>query len=156
MMRHLLVTAVAGAVLAGLGCSHSALAQKQGGILKVYHRDSPASMSILEEATISTVLPMMGVFNNLVVYDQNVKQNSLQSVVPDLATSWETSEDGTQLTFKLREGVKWHDGKSFTAKDVACTWDLLLGKGQEKLRTNPRKIWYQNVESVTGISDSEA
>jgi peptide/nickel transport system substrate-binding protein len=156
MMRHLLVTAVAGAALAGLGGSHPALAQKQGGVLKVYHRDSPASMSILEEATLSVVLPMMGVFNNLVVYDQNVKQNSLQSIVPDLATSWETSEDGTQLTFKLREGVKWHDGKSFTAKDVACTWDLLLGKGQEKLRTNPRKIWYQNVESVTGNSDSEA
>jgi peptide/nickel transport system substrate-binding protein len=156
MMRHLLVTAVAGAVLAGLGGSHPALAQKQGGILKVYHRDSPASMSILEEATISTVLPMMGVFNNLVVYDQNVKQNSLQSIVPDLATSWETSEDGTQLTFKLREGVKWHDGKPFTAKDVVCTWDLLLGKGQEKLRTNPRKIWYHNVDSVTANDDGEA
>src|SRR3954449_6646476 len=111
MMRRVLVTVVAGAALAGLGGTHPALAQKQGGILKVYHRDSPASMSILEEATISTVLPMMGVFNNLVVYDQNVKQNSLQSIAPDLATSWETSEDGTQLTFKLREGVKWHDGK---------------------------------------------
>jgi ABC-type transport system substrate-binding protein len=56
-------------------------------------------MSILEEATISVVLPMMGVFNNLVVYDQNMKQNSLNSIVPDLATSWEFSEDGTQLTF---------------------------------------------------------
>jgi|SRR5690242_18204631 len=112
MMRHLLVTGVAGVALAGLAGSHSALVQKQAGILKVYHRDSPASMSILEEATISTVLPMMGVFNNLVVYDQNVKQNSLQSIVPDLTTSWETSEDGTQLTFKLREGVKWHDGKT--------------------------------------------
>jgi peptide/nickel transport system substrate-binding protein len=88
------------------------------------------------------VLPMMGVFNNLVVCDQNVSRNSLQSIVPDLATSWETSEDGTQLTFKLREGVKWHDDKPFTAKDVVCTWDLLLGKGQEKLRTNPRKIWF--------------
>ncbi len=42
-------------------------------VLRVYHRDSPTSMSILEEATISTVLPMMGVFNNLVIYDQNVK-----------------------------------------------------------------------------------
>jgi peptide/nickel transport system substrate-binding protein len=156
MMRRLLVAVVAGAALAGLGGTHPALAQKQGGILKVYHRDSPASMSILEEATISTVLPMMGVFNNLVVYDQNVKQNSLQSIVPDLATNWETSEDGTQLTFKLRDGVKWHDGKPFTAKDVVCTWDLLLGKVQEKLRTNPRKIWYHNVDSVTANGDGEA
>ena len=156
MIRQFQAAIIASFVLVGLGVSQPALAQKQGGILKVYHRDSPASMSILEEATISTVFPMMGVFNNLVVYDQNVKQNSLQSIVPDLATSWETSEDGHQLSFKLRDGVKWHDGKPFTAKDVVCTWDLLLGKAQEKLRTNPRKIWYYNVESVTANGDSEA
>jgi len=43
-----------------------AFAQKSGGVLKVHHQDSPASMSIIEEATYSTVVPMMGVFNNLV------------------------------------------------------------------------------------------
>ena len=65
------------ALFLGLAGAGSAIAQKSGGVLRVYHRDSPASMSILEEATISTVLPMMGVFNNLVLYDQHVKQNSL-------------------------------------------------------------------------------
>ena len=55
----------------------AALAQKAGGILRVYHRDSPASMSIHEEGTNSTEIPMMGVFNNLVIYDQHVAQNSL-------------------------------------------------------------------------------
>src|SRR5215831_10818252 len=126
-----------------------ALAQKSGGVLKIYHRDSPASMSILEEATNSTEIPMMGVFNNLVLYNQDVPQNSLQSIVPDLATDWSWNEDGTELTFRLREGVKWHDGQPFTANDVKCTWDLLLGKSQEKLRANPRKAWYQNVDEVT-------
>jgi peptide/nickel transport system substrate-binding protein len=96
-----------------------ALAQKAGGVLKVYNRDSPASMSILEEAQLSSVLSMMGVFNNLVVYDQYVAQNSEQSIVPELATDWSWSEDGTRLTFKLREGVKWHDGKPFTAMPPA-------------------------------------
>jgi hypothetical protein len=111
-----------------------ASAQKAGGVLKVYNRDSPASMSILEEATLSTVLSMMGVFNNLVVYDQHVAQNSEQSIVPELATDWSWSEDGTRLTFKLREGVKWHDGKPFTARDVKCTWDLLTGKANDRPR----------------------
>jgi peptide/nickel transport system substrate-binding protein len=46
--------------------------QKAGGILKLWHFDSPASMSILEEATRATVQPMMGVFNNLVLYDQHI------------------------------------------------------------------------------------
>ena len=75
-------------------------------------------MSILEEATYSTVVPMMGVFNNLVMYKQDEPQNSLQSIVPDLATDWSWSEDGTELSLKLRRGIKWHDGKPFTAADV--------------------------------------
>jgi Bacterial extracellular solute-binding proteins, family 5 Middle len=57
-----------------------------------------------------------------------VAQNSLQSIVPDLATDWSWNEDGTELTFRLRSGVKWHDGHPFTANDVNRTWDLLLGK----------------------------
>src|SRR6202140_496135 len=106
--------AAVGLGLAG-GASGTALAQKQGGTLRIYHRDSPASMSIHEEGTDGVIMPMMGVFNNLVVFDQNVAQNSMQSIVPELATSWSWNEDGTQLTFKLREGVKWHDFKPFTA-----------------------------------------
>src|SRR5215471_21841890 len=114
MRRAATMAVVAAALVAGMG---AALAQKQGGVLRVYHRDSPANMSIYEEGTISVVAPIMGVFNNLVVFDPNVKQNSLKSIVPDLAESWSWSEDGTELTFKLRDGVKWHDGKPFTAAD---------------------------------------
>ena len=106
-------------------------------------------MSILEESTRAAEEPMMAVFNNLVMYDQHVAQNSLESIVPDLATSWEWSEDGKELTFPLHQGVKWHDGKPFTAADVKCTWDLLMGLGSDKLRVNPRKSWYDNVEEVT-------
>jgi len=89
-----------------LVAAEPAAAQKSGGVLKIYHWDSPASMSIHEEATYSTVVPMMGVFNNLVMYDQHVPQNSLQSIVPDLATSWSWNEEGTELSFKLRRGIR--------------------------------------------------
>jgi peptide/nickel transport system substrate-binding protein len=65
-----------------------ALAQKPGGVLKMYSPDSPASMSILEEATFVAEGPMMGMFNNLVIFDQHVKQNSQDSIVPDLAAGW--------------------------------------------------------------------
>src|SRR5271165_2451953 len=140
----------------GLPAARDAAAQKAGGVLKVYHRDSPASMSVLEEASLSTSMPMMAVFNNLVLYDQQVAQNSLASIVPDLATEWSWSEDGRQLVFKLRNGVKWHDGKPFTAADVKCTWDLLLGKANTKLRLNPRRAWYNNVEEVVANGDTEA
>ena len=121
----------------------------------MYSPDSPASMSIHEEGTISVVLPMMGVFNNLVMFDQHKRQNSLDGIVPDLAESWKWSEDGKTLTFALRSGVKWHDGKPFTAQDVKCTWDLLTGKSSDKLRLNPRKSWYRNLEEVTVNGDYE-
>jgi peptide/nickel transport system substrate-binding protein len=135
--------------------AQTALAQKAGGILKIYNRDSPPSMSILEESALSTVLPMMGVFNNLVIYNQHVAQNSAQTIGPELATDWEWSEEGTRLTFKLREGVKWHDGQPLTAQDVKCTWDLLTGKAREKLRINPRRSWYDNLEDLTVDGDDE-
>src|SRR3984893_14229820 len=100
--------AVALSLLAALFAAEPALAQKQGGILKMYNPDSPASMSIHEEATIVSERPMMGVFNNLVMFDQHVKQNSLASIVPDLATGWSWNEDGTELTLPLRQGITWH------------------------------------------------
>ena len=147
--------AAAGGLLAAMAVADPASAQKQGGVLTAYSLDSPASMSIHEEATVFAQRPMMGVFNNLVMYKQHVPQNRLQSIVPDLATGWSWNEDGTELTFPLRQGITWHDGKPFTAKDVKCTWDMLTGKATEKLRVNPRKAWYRNLEEVTTNGDYE-
>ena len=95
LIRAFVVLAV---LLLTLDVGDTALAQKQGGTLRIYHRDSPASMLIHEEGTVGVIMPMMGVFNNLVIFDQHVPQNSLQSIVPELATSWAWSEDGTELT----------------------------------------------------------
>ena len=145
-----------GGALALLVCSAgTALAQKSGGVLKVYHRENPPSASILEEATASTTIPFMPVFNNLVMYDQQVAQNSAETIVLDLAKSWAWNAEKTELTFQLQEGVKWHDGKPFTARDVVCTFDLLLDKAPQRLRRNPRKSWFTNVDFVTARSDSE-
>src|ERR1700681_1340307 len=101
IMERRLRTLAAGLAAVVVGAfAGPALAQKSGGILRIYHRDSPASMSILEEATNSSEIPMMGVFNNLVMFDQHIAQNSISDIVPDLATSWSWSADGKHLTFK--------------------------------------------------------
>ena len=52
------------------------------------------------------------IFNGLLKYDKNL------NLVGDLAESWEISPDGLTITFKLRRGVKWQDGREFTAEDV--------------------------------------
>jgi peptide/nickel transport system substrate-binding protein len=146
---------IAGGLLAAMAIANPALGQKSGGILQMPGFASPASMSIHEESTIAAGIPLMGVFNNLIVFDQHVAQNSLASIVPDLATGWSWSEDGTQLTFPLRQGVKWHDGKPFTARDVKCTWEALMERSADKFRINPRKAWYRNVEEITTNGDQE-
>lgn len=131
------------------------IAQKQGGTLRIYHRDNPPSASIHEEATVSTNMPFMGIFNNLVIFDQTKDTNSTETIIPDLAESWAWDSTNTKLTFKLRQGVKWHDGKPFTAQDVKCTFDKLTGKDKDAFRKNPRAIWYQNLADVTVNGDHE-
>jgi peptide/nickel transport system substrate-binding protein len=142
------------AFLAALSIATTASAEKPGGTLRIYNPESIASLSMLEEFA-NAELPIMGMFNNLVMFDQHVAQNSLQSIVPDLASSWSWDEEGTDLTFQLRQGVRWHDGKPFTAQDVKCTWDLYLETGPEKLRINPRKSYYYNLAAVTTNGDYE-
>ena len=97
--------ALATAILAGLAISTAQAAEpKHGGILKFYHRETPPSLSIHEEATFSVNAPAMGVFNNLVIYDQHIPQTSIDTIVPELATSWAWDKANTALTFKLRSG----------------------------------------------------
>src|SRR5258708_11186009 len=148
----------AGIFVAFVMAAAPSYAQKQAGTLKISNRDNPPSASIHEESTISVNQPFMAVFNNLVLFDPNEKVNSPDHIVPDLAESWAWNDDKTKLTFKLRQGVKWHDGKPFTSADVKCTWDAVMGKGDEKLdivRKSPRKIWNINLDDVTTNAHSE-
>src|SRR5882724_5914855 len=158
-LRLAFVAAATAALVTGVFVTSAspAFAQKQGGTLRISHRDNPPSASIHEESTISVVQPFMAVFNNLVVFDPKEKVNSPDHIVPDLAEGWAWDASNTKLTFKLRSGVTWHDGKPFTAKDVKCTFDALIG-GEEKseiIRKNPRKIWYVNLKDVAATGDSE-
>lgn len=56
------------------------------------------------------------------IFDRLILQNELQQLEPGLAVSWKPIDDLT-WEFKLREGVKFHDGTDFTADDVVCTWE---------------------------------
>ena len=136
-------------VVAACGFAASAIAQKSGGILKIPLRENPGSASIVEESSIYANFPFMGVFNNLVLFDQQDKMARLESIKPDLATEWSWSADNKVVTFKLREGVKWHDGKPFTSADVQCTWDTILEKRNANWRKNVRKQWYHNLKDVS-------
>ena len=130
-----------------------ALAQKHGGWLTLPHIDTPPSPSIQEEATASVVIPFMPLFNNLVIFDQHIARHTMETIRPELAELWKWNEGGTDLTFTLRQGVKWHDGRPFTAADVKCTWDMVSGLTPGKIRKSPRQAWFNNLREITVDGD---
>jgi peptide/nickel transport system substrate-binding protein len=124
---------------------------KSGGILTVMQReDLPQGFAIHETSTISTVWPSMPCFNNLVIFDPLKKQESLDTVLGELAEKWSWQDNYRNLVFFLRKDVKWHDGQPFTSRDVKYTFDMVreAPDAQGKLRINPRKDWYANVDRI--------
>jgi peptide/nickel transport system substrate-binding protein len=144
--------AVLGLVLSLLSASPSAAqTPKAGGWLNARLReDLPQGFAIHETSTISTLWPAMPCFNNLVLFDPLVSTHSADHLVGELAERWSWQDNYRNLVFFLRAGVRWHDGAPFSARDVKFTFDMLreTRDAPARLRINPRRDWYANVESV--------
>src|SRR2546426_3869997 len=152
---HLLAAALGLALTASVAVSGvgpaTAQAPKPGGTVNVMLReDLPQGFAVDETSTYSTSFPSLPCFNNLVFFDQAKPTESLDTIVGDLAEKWSWQDNYKNLVFFLRKDVKWHDGKPFTSKDVKFTFDVLreAPDAPAKLRINPRKDWYANVEAI--------
>ncbi|HXZ44699.1 MAG TPA: ABC transporter substrate-binding protein, partial [archaeon] len=123
---------------------------RSGGLLNATLEEAPPSFSIHEEATAAAVWPVMPCYNNLVLFDPLKPQESLNTIVGELAEQWAWQDGGKALVFHLRKGVAWHDGQPFSSKDVKYTFDVVREApgAPGKLRVNPRKLWYENVASL--------
>ncbi len=124
---------------------------KYGGVLTLMQREElPQGLSIIETSTIATVWPASPCFNNLVYFDPAKPMESPDTIVGELAEKWSWQEHYRNLVFFLRRDVKWHDGQPFSSKVVKLTFDLLREAPAvtTKLRLNPRKDWYANVEAI--------
>lgn len=127
--RSLLLLLLCGLFLSA--CSHSETPQPA---IKKSVSATPATGDSLVEGTIgeaSTLVPILAsdasshavagqIYNGLVKYDKNL------NIVADLAESFDISPDGLTITFHLRRGVKWHDGKPFTSRDVLYTYRVIV------------------------------
>jgi peptide/nickel transport system substrate-binding protein len=126
-------------------------APKSGSTLNLMQREDLAQgFAVHETATISDVWPAGPCFNNLVIFDPAKKVESQDTIIGELAEKWSWQDNYKNLVFSLRKDVKWHDGKPFTSRDVKFTFDVVRGAAdaQGKLRLNPRKDWYANVEAI--------
>lgn len=112
----------------------AAAAPKQGGTVVVVQSADPGSLNpaITTGGPIHTVTDQ--IFNGLVGLDDNLNP------VPELADSWEISEDGKTYTFKLHEGVKWHDGEPFTSADVKFSFEEALLKYHSRTKAGLEKV----------------
>jgi len=88
---------------------------------------------------------------NRVLFDGLTKPGKDLAPSPDLAESWTTAPDGLSWTFKLRSGVKWSDGKPFTADDVAFTFNDVVLKKELGAQGAAN---YSAVKSVTVVDPS--
>lgn len=91
----------------------------RGETLVVIHIGDPKSFNPDAKADDPLYAIASNIFNKLVTLDVDY------NVIPDLAESWEVSPDGKVFTFRLRKGVKWHDGTPFTCKDVEYTFEAI-------------------------------
>jgi peptide/nickel transport system substrate-binding protein len=88
------------------------------------------------------------IFNQLVMFDINYRECVPETIVGDLAESWEMSQDGTEITFKLRQGVKWHDGVPFTSNDVIYSMDKMNDVNRSVISE-----WFPAYESTEKIDN---
>lgn len=132
-------------VLAALGCnapaqqststSSAGAEPKRGGILTLSHRgDPPGAWDTMRVTNydLTVVAPSIFGDRNLV---KNCREDTWQ-ICPGLATSWESNKDFTEWTFKIRQGVQWHDGQPFTDQDAKFWLDLSVygAKSGDKVR----------------------
>lgn len=106
----------------GVALSAQAFGQSSGGTMVMIAQPEPPSLApyLSTSGPIGLVAPK--IYNGLLDYDLDLNP------VGELAVSYDTSEDGKTVTFKLREGVTWHDGAPFTSADVQFTIMEVLKK----------------------------
>jgi peptide/nickel transport system substrate-binding protein len=117
--------------------------QKYGGTLKVGTTDfghmDPALMGVSSGS---------GMYSN-VAYDNATLTWYDGTIKPDLLESWTISDDVTKYTFKVREGVRFHDGKLLTADDIAFTFNRLL----DEATASPARDQLAFIKNVTAPDD---
>jgi peptide/nickel transport system substrate-binding protein len=113
-----------GAMLGGAtGARAAAMVGKRGGVWRMAIPGNPTAYPITIPGKLVDILVDKTIFSTLVKYEL---RNGAIHVVPDLAQSWTANASLTEYTFRLRPGVKWHDGQPFSADDVKFTMDATL------------------------------
>jgi len=142
--------AAAGAVFVAGGLTAPATAQAPPGVLIVGQIAEPKSLDPAAVTAVNDFRILVNVYEGLTRY----KSGTLE-VEPALATSWNISEDGTEYTFTLRDGVTFHDGTPFNAEAVKFNFDRMLDENHPFHDTGPFPLsfFFGAVEETEVVDD---
>src|SRR2546425_6562750 len=140
-----LITVVALAVLVALATPagvQAAEAPRRGAPLSAFMGADPPSLDPHQESTFATLQLVAPLYSTLLQSDPY----AYPKIIGDAASEWKISPDALTYTFKIRQGIKFHDGSLLTAVDVKATYDKLLfpPAGTRSIRKNS----YSAVTSV--------
>jgi peptide/nickel transport system substrate-binding protein len=110
---------------------------RRGGTLILAATTDPSTLNCGIESSQIVALVTSNIYSGLVHLDEQSNPH------PELARSWEISDDGLVYTFRLRENVKWHDGVPLTSADVKFSFENLVGKYNARGREA-----YRNIKSI--------
>lgn len=117
---------------------------KSGGTLVVRIQSEPPSLNKIVDSDLTTTWMLeRKVLQSLAELDAS--QHPDYPLKPVLAESWDISDDGLTVTFKIRKGVKWHDGKPFSGKDVVATMEKIR---DPTVRAMSLRNYFENLESL--------
>jgi peptide/nickel transport system substrate-binding protein len=131
-------------LLVALVVPAAAQTPRSGGELLFVVPSEPPSYDAHQEETFGLIHPMAPHYSTLLKVDPSDKSGT--KPVGDLAESWTVSKDGLTYTFKLRKGVKFHDGSEMTSKDVKASYDKIVFPGPNM--KSSRKTTYGAIQSV--------
>ena len=117
---------------------------RYGGELVYVVPTEPASYDGHREGTFALIHPLAPVYSTLLRFDPTDRTGT--KVVGDLAESWTIAKDGRTYTFKLRRGVKFHDGSDLTSKDVKASYDKIVNPPADVVSF--RKGQYTAIEAI--------
>ena len=117
---------------------------RYGGELVFVVPTEPASYDAHREGTFALVHPLAPVYSTLLRFDPTDRTGT--KVIGDLAESWTVAKDGRTYTFKIRRGVKFHDGSDLTSKDVKASYDKIVNPPADVVSF--RKGQYTAVEAI--------
>ncbi|EAR50440.1 peptide/opine/nickel uptake family ABC transporter, periplasmic substrate-binding protein [Oceanicola granulosus HTCC2516] len=133
-----------------LGAGAPAAAQTPPGVLIVGQIAEPKALDPAAVTAVNDFRILMNVYDGLVRYADGTLE-----VEPALATDWEISDDGTEYTFTLREGVSFHDGSPFNAEAVVFNFERMLDEDHPYHDTGPFPLafFFSAVDSVEAVDD---